>query len=440
MKVSPAVFRRFAGLTTVLSALAALATAQAATTITFTRAEVSSMALLWETDCAAVSPLANAQYPGYSGLWQFIFPRGPVLDDGDIHVDMALDATATGSSGNNTGASPIICEVINARAGELDHLLALRGRQAVFRGIFRFYTEHKAERHFELHPVTALQVWNGSTFADDTDYHGHVAAVSDGASHTSATLTNLLDGSQKVTAGVTLDNDHIIFTFPSPGVNYVQYDGTALSGVQRDAVSAYFLFRPNLVPEVPVRCRMVDNTTAAGVASALSPGQNVTVNALTRTDMAAIGAQIAGMSAGQSNTFPRPVELILLGASNVSAGLHPAFFAGEAQIPNSNFYYLTFSNGNISGYYSYQYFPYLYHNDLGFEYFIDANDGQSGAYLYDFASSTFFYTSPGFPFPYLYDFKLNAFLYYFPDPNRPGHYTNGPRYFYNFSTGQIITK
>ena len=26
-----------------------------------------------------------------------------------------------------------------------------------------------------------------------------------------------------------------------------------------------------------------------------------------------------------------------------------------------------------------------------------------------------------------------------PDPNRPGHYTTNPRYFYNFATGQIIT-
>ena len=56
-------------------------------------------------------------------------------------------------------------------------------------------------------------------------------------------------------------------------------------------------------------------------------------------------------------------------------------------------------------------------------------------YLYDFASNTFFYTSPSFPFPYLYDFSLKAFLYYFPDTNNAGHYTSNPRYFYNFGTG-----
>ena len=57
------------------------------------------------------------------------------------------------------------------------------------------------------------------------------------------------------------------------------------------------------------------------------------------------------------------------------------------------------------------------------------------------ASSTFFYTSPTFPFPYLYDFSLNTVLYYYPNPSEAGHYnTNGTRYFYDFATGQVITK
>ena len=62
-------------------------------------------------------------------------------------------------------------------------------------------------------------------------------------------------------------------------------------------------------------------------------------------------------------------------------------------------------------------------------------------YLYDFASSSYFYTSPSFPFPYLFDFSLNSVLYYFPDPNNPGRYnTDGYRFFYVFSTGTIIVK
>ena len=66
---------------------------------------------------------------------------------------------------------------------------------------------------------------------------------------------------------------------------------------------------------------------------------------------------------------------------------------------------------------------------------------RAGCTCTTFASNDFFYTSPSFPFPYLYDFGLNSTVYYYPDPNNAGHYnTNGIRYFYVFSTGQIVTK
>jgi len=94
----------------------------------------------------------------------------------------------------------------------------------------------------------------------------------------------------------------------------------------------------------------------------------------------------------------------------------------------------------VFGYYAYLSDPHwIYHFDMGYEYWFDANDGHNGIYFYDFMSTHFFYTSPSFPFPYLYDFSLNTVLYYFPDPHNPGHYTGNPRYFYNFATGQIIT-
>jgi plastocyanin len=116
-----------------------------------------------------------------------------------------------------------------------------------------------------------------------------------------------------------------------------------------------------------------------------------------------------------------------------------AFFTGEIPLGNG-VYYLQFPNGTPFGYYTYLTDPrWIYHFDMGYEYWFDANDGQSGIYFYDFMSSHFFYTSPSFPFPYLYDFSLNTVLYYFPDPNNPGHYTTNPRFFYNFATGQIIT-
>ena len=125
---------------------------------------------------------------------------------------------------------------------------------------------------------------------------------------------------------------------------------------------------------------------------------------------------------------------------NISAGYVSPFFTGE--VPISNVYYLQFPNGSIFGYYAYlSDRHYIYHFDLGYEYIFDANDGQSGVYFYDFTSKGFFYTSPNFPFPYLYDFNLNSVVYYYPDPNNAGHYnTNGIRYFYVFSTGQIISK
>jgi uncharacterized repeat protein (TIGR01451 family) len=127
--------------------------------------------------------------------------------------------------------------------------------------------------------------------------------------------------------------------------------------------------------------------------------------------------------------------------TNITAGTtapHPPFFSGEVSL-GSGVYYLQFPNSNIFGYYNYQYFPVFYHYDLGFEYFLDAKDGKSGAYFYDFASGHWFYTGPSYPFPYLYDFTLQTILYYYPDLKNPGHYSTSPRAFYNFASGKVIT-
>ncbi len=120
---------------------------------------------------------------------------------------------------------------------------------------------------------------------------------------------------------------------------------------------------------------------------------------------------------------------------------HVPFFLGESALSNG-VYYLQFPSNAPFGYYSYLSNPnYIYHFDLGYECVFDAADGKDGVYFYDFASSTFFYTSPTFGFPYLYDFTLKSVVYYYPDPNNPGRYnTDGVRYFYVFNTGQVITK
>ncbi len=124
----------------------------------------------------------------------------------------------------------------------------------------------------------------------------------------------------------------------------------------------------------------------------------------------------------------------------LEAALHPPFFAGEVPLSNGVYFLQFAASGNVFGYYTYAFFPYLYHFDLGFVYFVDAQDSARGAFLYDFTSSSWFYTSPSFPFPYLYDFSLNALLYYYPNTSNPGTYTKNPRYFFNFRTNQIITK
>lgn len=136
------------------------------------------------------------------------------------------------------------------------------------------------------------------------------------------------------------------------------------------------------------------------------------------------------------------------GTSNVTLSIsdhpvHLTFFRTEVPLPRSpGVYYLHLPRGGIFGFYAYlEDANYLYHFDMGYEYVFDANDGKGGVYFYDFTSSTFFYTSPTFSFPYLYDFSLNSVVYYYPDVSREGRYnTDGVRYFYNFRTGEIISK
>src|SRR5690349_11230090 len=147
------------------------------TTITNTRSEISFMASLWEVDSVQISSLANAQYPQFSTDWQYIFPHANLAADGDIHIDMAVSSSGSGSTNNNTGESPIIAEVVNATSKQLNQLLAIKGAQAEPSGIFRFYSEHNAERHFEVHPVTEMLTWNGSGFVADSYYRTNIAAV-----------------------------------------------------------------------------------------------------------------------------------------------------------------------------------------------------------------------------------------------------------------------
>ena len=292
------------------------------TTITNTRPEISFMAGLWETDSIEISPLADAQYPQFgTSLWQYTYVHNNISGDGDFHVDMAIDSSGTGTNGNNTGNSPIVAEVVNATTSQLTVMKAKRGGQYKPRGIFRFYAEHISERHFEVHPITELFAWNGSSFVLSNDYRPNITFVADGANKQTNSLQNVFNGSDSVTATVMADNNRIICTYPAPSLNYVQYDGVALSTQLTDFVSSYFLFRPTLVPSVTVRCRIITNTPAATAAAALSVNQLITVNALTRTDMLAVSNQVAALTANQSTTFTRPIELIALSISGTGTAV-----------------------------------------------------------------------------------------------------------------------
>jgi hypothetical protein len=145
-----------------------------------------------------------------------------------------------------------------------------------------------------------------------------------------------------------------------------------------------------------------------------------------------------GGTLNASLALPAPGTAGSLGANKsivIGAAPPASFFTGEVSL-GSGVYYLRFPNGNLFGYYNLQSFPIFYHYDLGFEAFVDGGNG--AAYLYDFSSRHWFYTSPGL-FPYLYDFTLNNWLYYFSDSNNPGHYTTNPRVFSNLTTGKIVT-
>ena len=205
----------------------------------------------------------------------------------------------------------------------------------------------------------------------------------------------------------------------------VQPDGTALAG-------GAFLSQGGLV-----------NSPHNGLARFLADGTRDTAfdSGSTSRQVVAMALQSDGKAVVASNPYQ------LVGSATGDAfryfdlTLVPAFFDGEVSL-GSGVYYLTFPSGNYFGYYSFLTNPaYIYHFDLGYEYVFDAADGNAGVYFYDFKSSDFFYTSPGFPFPYLYDFNLQSTVYYYPDPNNAGHYnTNGIRYFYVFNTQQIISK
>lgn len=113
------------------------------------------------------------------------------------------------------------------------------------------------------------------------------------------------------------------------------------------------------------------------------------------------------------------------------------FFGGQVSL-GSGWYFLQAAGSNPFGIYNLNSYPYVFHEDMGFEYFMDAGNSSHGAYFYDFTDGTFFYTDPTL-FPNLYVFTANSWVYYDPVQNSTYQYTSGPRWFYNYTSGNWVT-
>jgi hypothetical protein len=125
-------------------------------------------------------------------------------------------------------------------------------------------------------------------------------------------------------------------------------------------------------------------------------------------------------------------------APEVNLATIPEFFASQPMGDTNGIRNLEFSDDTSFGYFGFVGYPWIYHVDMGYEYFFDANDGKGGGYFYDNSSETFWYSNPSI-FPIIYDFALENWLYYYPDDKNPGHYTSNPRYFYDYETEKVIS-
>ncbi|MGO9449997.1 MAG: kelch repeat-containing protein [Candidatus Binataceae bacterium] len=121
--------------------------------------------------------------------------------------------------------------------------------------------------------------------------------------------------------------------------------------------------------------------------------------------------------------------VVVLAAAQPARSSPPAFFNGEVALGNE-FYYLQFPDGTVFGYYYDEYYPWLYHFGLGWEWVDDANDGIAGVYFYDPGVQSFLYTNPS-DYPFFYNFKAGSWWYYYTG-------TSNPRYFYDFGTQTVV--
>ncbi len=134
------------------------------------------------------------------------------------------------------------------------------------------------------------------------------------------------------------------------------------------------------------------------------------------------------MRGGHFRVYLLALIMVLVAAQPARSSPHSAFFQGEVALSNE-IYYLQFSDGTVFGYYSDEFYPWLYHFGLGWEWVDDANDGAAGVYFYDLGLQSFLYTNPS-DFPFFYNFNAGSWWYYYTG-------TSNPRYFYDFGNSHI---
>ena len=351
---------------------------------------------------------------------------GGILVFGDglarLNADGSLD---TGFTSAVTGF--IVCLAIQADGKILVPTAPVRANGAVSQTLLRLNTDGSVDASFNA-SFSLAYIYNGvDSLAEQAD--GKIVAGGVFTAVNGAAVSNL----------VRLNSDGSVDTSFSASVQ------GGIEGGDDDGVNAIIVEADGTIV-VGGRFTMVNGQERQGLAHLNADGSldlftgnetgvNFYLNALAQQPdgRVLLGGDFTSVDGVQRNYVAR-----------LTSGGTPDFFGGGVSV-GGGFYYLQFPDGTPFGYYNLAgngyAFPYFFHADLGMEYFFDANDGQGGIYLYDFASSTFFYTSPVFPWPYLYDFTLNSVLYYYPDPNNPGHYNiDGVRSFYDFNTGTIISK